>query len=71
MTTLTLPKTFKASDDLVVIARTEYESLKARVVPEYIPTLSERRSLVRARRNFRAGKTISLAQLERDLANRD
>lgn len=44
---------------------------KARAVPEYMPTASEKRALARARRNFRAGKTISLAQLERDLAYRD
>ncbi len=71
MTTLTIPKTFRGSDDLIVIARKEYESLKARVVPEYMPTPSERRAIARARRNFRAGKTISLAQLERELAHRD
>jgi hypothetical protein len=70
MTTMTIPKAFLASDDLIVMPRKEYEALKSRVVPEYIPTPSERRAIARARKNFRAGKTISLAQLERDLARR-
>lgn len=71
MATLTLPKTFKASDDLVVLVRAEYESLKSRAVPEFTPTKSDLVALARARRNFRAGKSISLAQLKRDLANRN
>ena len=71
MTTMTIPKTFRASDDLIVIARREYESLKARAVPEFTPTKSDLLALARARRNFRAGKSISLAQLKRDLANRN
>ena len=34
--TLTVPKPLRANDDLVVIPRKEYESLKARAVPEQI-----------------------------------
>lgn len=71
MTTMTIPKTFRRSDDLVILSRTEYESLKSRVVPVFTPTKSDLLALARARRNFRAGKTISLAQLKRDLANRN
>lgn len=70
MTTMTIPKTFRKSDDLVILSRTEYESLKSRVVPEFTPTKGDLLALARARRNFRAGKSISLAQLKRDLANR-
>ena len=68
--TLTMPKPLRANDDLVVIPRKEYESLKARAVPEYTPTPAERRTIARARKNFAAGKTISLAQLKDDLARR-
>lgn len=71
MTTMTIPKTFRGSDDLVILSRTEYESLKSRVVPIFTPTKADLSALTRARRNFRAGKTISLAQLKRDLANRN
>ncbi len=70
MTTMTIPKAFLASDDLIVMPRKEYEALKSRVVPEYAPSPAERRAIARARKNFREGKTISLAQLERDLARR-
>ena len=71
MTTMTIPKTFRASDDLIVLSRREYESLKARVVPEFTPIKADLLALARARKSFRAGKTISLAQLKRELANRD
>lgn len=67
---MTIPKTFGARDDLIVIPRKEYDSLKARVVPEYMPTPTERRAILRARKEYRAGKTISLAQLKRELARR-
>ncbi len=70
MTTITIPKALAAGNDLIVLRRSEYESMKARMVPEYMPTPVERRAITRARRNFRAGKTISLAQLNRDLARR-
>lgn len=70
MNTITIPKGF-AKGDLVIIPRTEYESLKSRVVPEYTPTPAERRALARARREFREGKTIPLAQLKRELAGRN
>ena len=68
--TLTMTKPLRDDDDLVVIPRKEYESLKARAVPEYAPTAAERRAIVRARRNFAAGKTLSLAQLKHELARR-
>lgn len=71
MTTITIPKQLAAGSDLIVLRRSEYESMKARLIPEYTPTPAERRAIVRARRNFRTGKTISLAQLKRDLARRD
>lgn len=71
MTTITIPGKFPALGDLIAIPREEYEALRARPsVREYTPTPAERRALTRARRNFRAGKTISLAQLERDLDRR-
>jgi len=71
MITLTLPKTFKASDDLVVIARKEYENLIARPpVREFTPTKSDLRALARMRKNRTAGKLIPFDVLKRDLASR-
>lgn len=67
MTTMTIPKTFRASDDLIVLSRREYESLKARVIPEFTPIKTDLLALARARKSFRAGKTISLAQLKSEL----
>ncbi|MFH1178682.1 MAG: hypothetical protein V1711_03120 [bacterium] len=65
MNTLTIPRGF------IVIPRAEYEELRARPpVREFKPTKNDLKALERARRNFHAGKSISLAQLERDLANR-
>ena len=70
MNTITIPKSF-ARGGLVIVPQAEYESLKARAVPEFTPTKADLNALARARRNFRAGKTISLVQLKRDLANRN
>ena len=68
MNTITIPRGF------VVIPRAEYESLKARIIPEYTPTATERRAIMRARarmhKNRVAGKMVSLDVLEQDLANR-
>ncbi|TSA43976.1 hypothetical protein D4R49_01225 [bacterium] len=71
MATLTLPKTFKASDDLVVIARKEYESLIARPpVREFTPTKADLTALARMRKNRAAGKLIPFDVLKRDLSSR-
>ena len=69
MNTITIQKSF-AKGGFVIVPQAEYESLKARAVPEFTPTKSDLLALAQARRNFRAGKSISLAQLKRDLANR-
>ena len=75
MATITIPKKLSAAkEDLVVIPRSEYESMKARMVPEYFPTPAERRRLERARarmhKNRAAGKLITLDELKRKLARK-
>lgn len=69
MNTITIPKGF------VILPRAEYESLKARVVPEYTPTAAERRMIVRARtrmqKNRAEGKLLTLDELKRKLASRN
>ena len=48
MNAITIPKNSFVKVDMVMLPRTEYESLKTRMVREYIPTPSERRALARA-----------------------
>jgi len=67
MNVITILKNLASKDDLVVISRKEYESLKARTVPVVPMTASEKRALVRARRDFAAGKLLSLDEFRRQL----
>ena len=67
MNVVTIPKKLAGKGDLVVLPREEYESLKARVIPEVRMTADEKRALVRARKNFRAGKLLSLDEFRREL----
>ena len=75
MNTVTIPKKLAAGGDLVVVSRAEYESLKARVIPEYTPTATERRMIARARtrmqKNRAAGKLLTLDELKQKLASRN
>lgn len=71
MTTVTIPKQLAAKGDLIVVSREEYESMKARMVPEYTPTATERRRVQRARvrmhKNRAEGKMLTLDDLKRKL----
>ena len=73
MNTITIPKGF-AKGGFVIVPQAEYESLKSRAIPVYMPTPAERRMIARARarmhKNRAAGKLIPLRVLERDLARR-
>ena len=71
MNLVTIPRKISgAKDDLIVLPRKEYESLKARAIPEFTPTKTELKALERARRNFAAGKVIPWEDVKRDLADR-
>ncbi len=70
MTTITIPKALAAGNDLIVLRRSEYESLKARVVPEFTPTGANLLALARMRKNRAAGKLMSLDELKRKLARK-
>lgn len=70
MTTITIPKKLARQGDLVVIPRKEYEDLlknRRAGVSEFIPTAAERKALIRAEKNFSAGKTLSYNELVRKL----
>ncbi|MBI1957032.1 MAG: hypothetical protein HYS44_01045 [Candidatus Niyogibacteria bacterium] len=55
--------------DTITIPRKEYERLlkRQKIVPVVKLTPSERRALERGRRDFKAGKFITLEELEREL----
>ncbi len=42
---------------------------KIKLIREFQPTVAEKRALVRARKNFAAGKCVTLAKLKRELAS--
>jgi hypothetical protein len=72
MATITIPKNLIKNDDLVVIPRKEYEEFyqwKETVKPfkTFMPTATQKKDLKRARREYVAGKYITLNQLENEL----
>lgn len=71
MSTITIPKSFTAQDDLVVLPKREYEQLLVfkRVFPTYKPTASELRELKRAREDYKKGHYIEWSQLKNELAS--
>ena len=72
MTTITIPKKLARKDDLIVMPRREYESLlKRKVMQEFTLTAAQRKSLNRAMKNLRAGKTLSYDEFVRKLGFTD
>ena len=72
MSVITIPKKISGGiDDLVVIPRKEYESLKARPdVKEFTPTEADIRALRAAEKRFARGEVYSWNDVKRDLAAR-
>ncbi|MEK7134041.1 MAG: hypothetical protein AAB804_03140 [Patescibacteria group bacterium] len=64
---VTIPRKLAGKGDLVVLPREEYESLKARVVPEVRMTASEKKALAKARKAFKEGKTVPYEDVRREL----
>jgi len=67
MNLITIPKKLAGKGDLVVLPRDEYESLKARVVPEVRMTVGEKKALARARKAFKEGKLLSLDAFKQEM----
>jgi len=65
MTVLTIPKKM-AKEDIVLISRGEYETLLSRA-QEVRMAPDEKRALIRARKNLKAGKLLSLYEFSRKL----
>lgn len=68
MPTLTIPRKLIEKDDLVIVPRKEYEALtELRKTAEFIPTTAQRKALIKAEQNLKAGKTLSYHELVREL----
>lgn len=68
MATITIPKKITKGTDLVVIPRQEYERLLAtRLTPEFRPTTTEKRDLMRARKNRAQGNFLTIDELKHKL----
>ena len=68
MNTITIPRKLAQRDDLIVVARREYEALtELRKTQEFVPTAAQKRALVKAERNLARGKTFSYHEVVRKL----
>lgn len=68
MNTVTIPKKLASRGDLVVIPRKEYEALLGlKKIREFIPTAAQRNALIRARKNRKEGKYLTINELRRKL----
>ena len=68
MSTITIPKKLAREDDLIVIPRREYEALvRLKKTKEFVPTIAQKRALVRAESNLWRGNTLSFDELSRKL----
>ncbi|MBI5470429.1 hypothetical protein HY968_03910 [Candidatus Kaiserbacteria bacterium] len=66
MNTVTIPRKLPTKGELVLVSREEYESLRAQAEGrEFTPTKADLKALERARKNFKAGKTISYDEFAR------
>ena len=72
MTLITIPKKLAQKGDLALVPLKEYEEfLKFKKIREFTATAEQKRALTRARRNFRAGRTLSLDELRHKLGFRN
>lgn len=68
MNTITIPKKMVARDDLVIIPRKEYEALlEFKKFKEFSPTVTQKKALARAERNFKKGNYTTLKKLRHEL----
>ena len=67
MSTITIPKKITQGTELVIIPIDDYERLLERQVPEFAPTLGEKRDLARARKNRAQGNYLTIHELKQKL----
>ena len=72
MTTVTIPEKLTRKGDLIVIPRQEYEALlEIKKSREFAPSVTQKKALLKAERNFKTGKTFSYHELVKKLGFRD
>ncbi len=68
MNTITIPKKVTAQGDLVILPRKELEALlKCHTSIKFSPTVSQKKALARAEKNFQHKKTLSFHELAETL----
>jgi len=68
MNIITVPKKLANKDDLVILPRKEYEALiELKKIREFTPTAAQKKSLVRARVNRKAGSYLTIDELREKL----
>lgn len=69
---ITIPRKFTDGKELVVIPREEYEVLMTlKKVYEFQPTASQKKALLRARRNRAKGEVVTFSEFKRKLGFTD
>lgn len=72
MATITIPKRITKGEDLVVLPRKEYEKLlELKKIPEFQPTLAQKKALIRARKNRKKDNLLAFDELKNKLGFRD
>lgn len=70
--TVTIPSKITDGKELVIIPKEEYEALtELKRIYEFQPTSSQKRTLLRARKNRKNGKVISLGEFKQKLGLTD
>lgn len=68
MTTITIPRKITRGEELVVIPRKDYEELlELKKISEFQPTSSQRKALIRARKNRKNGNFLTFNELKKKL----
>ena len=74
MPTITVPQALSHNKDLIAVPRQTYEEFlawqkKIKSAKTFRATPSERRAILRGRRNFANGKYVTLEELQHELAS--
>ncbi len=69
MPTITIPKEMTQKGDLIIIPRKEYEEFLElkKTIAVFIPTISDKKALARARKNKKKGNLLTFNELKSKL----
>jgi len=72
MTTITIPRTTAKKSDLVAVPKDEYKAFIAwlklmKSKETFEPSASDKKALKKARKNLSTGRSLTIADLEREL----